>query len=72
MKKARKSPEALADEIAKSNRKLFTAKGQEWQGDVFYSTINEYLRVEYGKHYPFDLYHAVTERLRELGFLIHS
>ena len=62
----------LVKDMADGMRKPFTAFGQEWQGDIFYSNIHLTLQHTYGKHYPDHLHKQVCDGLRAEGFYIHS
>ena len=67
MGQTKKSPEQIAEELSKGYKKPFTAFGQEWQGDIFYSAIH--LETKKMSHYDFQ---KVCDILREKGYYIHS
>jgi len=62
----------LVKDLANRMRMPFTAKGREWQGDIFYSNIHLTLQLVYGKHYPGSLHKQACDGLRAEGFYIHS
>lgn len=66
-----KSPEQIADELADSRRKPFTAFGKQWQGDIFYSDIHRAIKG-YSKRAFTAVFQAVCRLLEQQGFYIHS
>jgi len=67
MRKQHESPETIAERIAEAHRRAFQAFGREWQGDVFYSTIQLHT-----KKLPTGTFHKVCDLLKDKGFYVHS
>lgn len=45
---------------------------REITGDVFYSTLQRWLTTEYGKKYPYEVFHKVCRLLEAKGVWVHS
>lgn len=67
MKKVQKTPEEIAEELAKGRLQPFDAWGKHWQGDIFYSDINRVTRNQ-----GYDAFSKVCDILREKGYYVHS
>ena len=55
--------------------KPFSARGRDWQGDVFYDDINALVNSHRGwkaSKYKDQIYGYITDKLREKGFMVHS
>lgn len=60
-------------ELVEGRRHPFeTEHGDSFQGDVFHSDIDYGLKIRAGKDYPTSMHSYVCNKLRILGYLVHS
>jgi hypothetical protein len=67
MKNVKLTPEQIAEEITKSRFQPFDAFGKYWQGDVFYSWIQDRTVKR-----PYEVFSKVCDILRDKGYYVHS
>lgn len=73
-------PKTSAEDIAKEimeARPPTEPQKNEWAGgtsvgDVFYSSIQSYIKRHWGKKYPHDIFSKVCDILRNAGYWVHS
>ena len=76
MRYPRTKPEAIVAEIMENNPPT-EPQVNEWAGgtcvgDVFYSSIQSYIKRHWGKKYPHDVFSKVCDLLRDKGYWVHS
>ena len=72
----RRSPEVLAEEYAErigiGEPQHSEFLGRKITGDIFYSTLQAWLKSEWGKKYPYEVFSKVCDLLRAKGVWVHS
>lgn len=76
MRYPKTSAEGIAKEIMENNPphepKVYEFVGGTFVGDVWYSSIQSYIKTHWGKKRPYEIFSKVCDILEKKGYWVHS